>query len=291
MNLLKQLQTVTFHRAFVDLGGSINAALMLSNAIYWTNRLPPERDGWFYKTRVEWEAETGLTRREQDKAREQLVARGLLETRRAKVSDDDCVTAIWFRVHLAALADRLNGGDQLAESANCQLAESANTKWRKAPIGLLIDKRTSSTTSSSSSSACACAILMMADWQPSAAVFQVLTAHGITREFALANLQEFRLYWIQRGAARADWDSVFVASIRREFAYRQDHEARRHDRSANRANLPNQPARQSGRPRKETLAERCARYDRYAAGLDASLGGGNAPETAYDAIPGVFQRH
>lgn len=290
MNLLKQLQTVTFHRAFVDLGGSINAALMLSNAIYWTHRLPPERDGWFYKTRVEWEKETGLTRREQDKAREQLVERGLLETRRAKVSDEDCVTAIWFRINLEALLARLNGGDQLAESANCQLAESANTNWRKAPIGLLIEKRTS-TTSSSSSSAGACAILMTADWQPSAAVFQVLTAHGIAREFALANLQEFRLYWTQRGTARADWDSVFVASIRREFAYRQDHEARRHDRSSVRPNLSDQPARQSGRPRKETLAERCARYDRFAAGLDASLGGENAPGTAYDALPGVFQRH
>ena len=60
MTLLKQFQTITFHRVFVDITGSINAALMLSNAIYWTNRLPPERDGWFYKTKEEWEQETGL---------------------------------------------------------------------------------------------------------------------------------------------------------------------------------------------------------------------------------------
>ena len=290
MNLLKQLQTVTFHRAFVDLGGSINAALMLSNAIYWTNRLPPERDGWFFKTKEEWEKETGLSRKEQDRARQQLIESGLLEVRRAKVSEDECVTALWFRVNMNTLHTRLTGEDQKPQTDFCQKPLWDSTKSPKGTIGLLIDKRTSTTTSSPPPPP-RVAVSMPESWFPDDVVYPILQADGISIEFAVSCLPEFRLYWARRGEARADWNSVFVRQVRAEFAYRQDQEARRHDRSSVRPNLSDQPARQSGRPRKETLAERCARYDRFAAGLDASLGGENAPGTAYDALPGVFQRH
>lgn len=62
---------VAFHRIFVDLTGSVQAALMLSQAFYWSKRttLP---DGWFYKPTAEWTEETGLTRHEQDTARKFL---------------------------------------------------------------------------------------------------------------------------------------------------------------------------------------------------------------------------
>lgn len=62
---------VAFHRVFVDLTGSVQAALMLSQAFYWSKRtsLP---DGWFYKSSSEWTEETGLTRHEQDTARKHL---------------------------------------------------------------------------------------------------------------------------------------------------------------------------------------------------------------------------
>ena len=68
---------IAFHRCFVKVTGSVHAALMLSQAIYWLN---PERqgqsrgkdNGWFWKTRDEWEAELGLSRWEQETARKQL---------------------------------------------------------------------------------------------------------------------------------------------------------------------------------------------------------------------------
>jgi len=68
---------VAFHRCFVKLTGSVHAALMLSQALYWLN---PERqgqsrakeDGWFWKSREEWEVELGLSRWEQETARKQL---------------------------------------------------------------------------------------------------------------------------------------------------------------------------------------------------------------------------
>ena len=144
MTLLKQFQTITFHRVFVDITGSINAALMLSNAIYWTNRLPPERDGWFYKTKEEWTAETGLSRKEQDNARQQLTSIGILETRRAKISETDSITALWFRVNLDRLNQYLNGGDQKPQTDFCQKPLSDPPK---APNGLSTPSYTSTTSS------------------------------------------------------------------------------------------------------------------------------------------------
>jgi hypothetical protein len=78
MNILEVLdRPIAFQRAFVRVTGSINAALMLSQAVYWTQRVSLE-GGWFYTTQAEWEDETGLTRREQDGARKILLALGVL---------------------------------------------------------------------------------------------------------------------------------------------------------------------------------------------------------------------
>jgi hypothetical protein len=68
---------IAFHRCFVTLTGSVPAALMLSQAIYWSRRT--RKDGWFYKSQKDWEEETGLTRREQDTARRSLKATGFWE--------------------------------------------------------------------------------------------------------------------------------------------------------------------------------------------------------------------
>src|SRR5690242_16310848 len=66
---------IAFHRCFVRLTGSVNAALLLSQAVYWSNRTN-DPEGWFHKSMDEWEEETGLTRHEQDKAREILRGTG-----------------------------------------------------------------------------------------------------------------------------------------------------------------------------------------------------------------------
>lgn len=59
---------IAYHRVFFDLTDSIKAALMLSQAVYWSKRTKDE-EGWFYKSRHEWRAETGMTREEQEGAR------------------------------------------------------------------------------------------------------------------------------------------------------------------------------------------------------------------------------
>lgn len=61
---------VAFHRFMVDLTGSINAALMLSQAVYWQHR---NEDGdWWFQSRDKWTAEIGLSRDEQETARRKL---------------------------------------------------------------------------------------------------------------------------------------------------------------------------------------------------------------------------
>jgi hypothetical protein len=62
---------IAFHRCFIDLTGSVTAAIMLSQAIYWSGRCS-DVDGWFYKTTEEWQEEIGLTRHELEGARAKL---------------------------------------------------------------------------------------------------------------------------------------------------------------------------------------------------------------------------
>lgn len=65
-------KSIAFKPVFADLTGTVGAALMLSQAFYWSDGRTTEDDGWFYKTANEWQAETRLSRREQEGAREKL---------------------------------------------------------------------------------------------------------------------------------------------------------------------------------------------------------------------------
>lgn len=69
---------IAFHPGFVALTGSVNAALMLSQAFYWAKRTR-HPDGWFYKSQEDWTKEIHLTRREQESARKLLRATGFWE--------------------------------------------------------------------------------------------------------------------------------------------------------------------------------------------------------------------
>jgi hypothetical protein len=84
---------VTFHRCLVPITGSVTAALMLSQAIWTTQGLDPQADGWFVRSQEEWAEETGLSRWEQETARKALREAGLWQERRAGMP-----ARLWFRV-------------------------------------------------------------------------------------------------------------------------------------------------------------------------------------------------
>jgi len=122
MSLLKILdRPIAFHRCFVEIGIGINGALMLSQAMYWSNRTS-DPDGWFYKTMEEWREETGLTRREQDSARRALRLKRLMFEEKRGVP-----CKIYFKINEKELFHALNPNVQP------RMAESANLEWRNPP--------------------------------------------------------------------------------------------------------------------------------------------------------------
>ena len=62
---------IAFNRHYVALGCGITGSLMLSQMVFWSKHT--SNNGWFYKTSSEWEEETGLSRREQETARKNLI--------------------------------------------------------------------------------------------------------------------------------------------------------------------------------------------------------------------------
>jgi hypothetical protein len=69
---------IAFNPSFKKITKSTNAALLLSQGFYWSKRTK-DTDGWFYKTRLEWMDETGLTEAELDGAREKCREAGVIE--------------------------------------------------------------------------------------------------------------------------------------------------------------------------------------------------------------------
>lgn len=106
---------IAFNPAFKKITGSTVAALMLSQAWYWSKRTSSE-DGWFYKTIEEWEDETGLTRSEQETARKHL-------KRFMEVDLRGVPATLFYRLNKQEIYDAL--GVQFAETLQTSLPESS----------------------------------------------------------------------------------------------------------------------------------------------------------------------
>lgn len=85
-NLWKLLgRRIQFHPVFVGMTGSVTASLMLSQGFYWTRNWileQPQTDGWFWKKQADWQAETGLSRKEQETARKILRKLNFIQERK-----------------------------------------------------------------------------------------------------------------------------------------------------------------------------------------------------------------
>ena len=92
---------IAFHRCFVNLTGSVTAALMLSQALYWQQRAKSD-DGWWFKTRDDWTEETGMSRREQEGARKKLRNLGILREDLRGVP-----ATLWYKVDETRLLEAI----------------------------------------------------------------------------------------------------------------------------------------------------------------------------------------
>ena len=108
---------ITFHRCLVGVTGSVTAALMLSQAMAWSEQLAPEVEGWFMRSQGDWTEETGLSRWEQETARRVLRNCGLLEERKMGIP-----ARLWFRVNRPRLAAALRDGSERREKSRMNSA-------------------------------------------------------------------------------------------------------------------------------------------------------------------------
>lgn len=119
---------IAYHPALARLLGSVPAAVMLSQAIYWQQRVPGGArphgcpgEGWWWHTIEEWEEETALSRDVQHTARRRLVGMGILHERRAGQP-----ARMWYRVDMEALERLWAGKNQ----KNRQSAAIPQTRLR-----------------------------------------------------------------------------------------------------------------------------------------------------------------
>jgi hypothetical protein len=81
------------------LTGSVSAAVMLSQAIYWSNHIS-DTGGWFHTTRVDFEKETTLSCDKQSTARARLGALGFMHAERRGAPP-----MLFYRVDFDAIAE------------------------------------------------------------------------------------------------------------------------------------------------------------------------------------------
>jgi hypothetical protein len=124
---------IAFQRSFVLLTGSVTAALLLSQIVYWAGRA--KSDGWFFKTSTEWEEETGLTRYEQESARKILREKGFIQEAKRGVP-----CKMHFRLNAEVLQAALNelnkqgcgnSANQIAENQQASLLENPELECEK----------------------------------------------------------------------------------------------------------------------------------------------------------------
>jgi hypothetical protein len=137
MKLLKVLsRPIAFHRCLAELTGSVTSGLMLSQALYWTEKTK-DSDGWFWKTQDEWFDETMLSRKEQETAR-----RRLKELGDGKVWFEQLrgvPAKLYYRVDLDALEALLLGNqdETIGHSSMPErdILDRPNRADKSAPIG------------------------------------------------------------------------------------------------------------------------------------------------------------
>jgi hypothetical protein len=65
------------------------------------------------------------------------------------------------------------------------------------------------------------------DWMPEEDTVQALIQlHGIPEEFLAAELFDFVKFWVQRGDSRPGWDATFLARMKHQWQWRQQHETK-----------------------------------------------------------------
>ena len=99
-------QTVVSARMVKALNGNGNAAIMMSQLLFWS-RTKADEDGWFFRTRQQMEARCGLGKKAQQNAAETLSDLGLIEADLRGMP-----ARKHYRVHLSSVISLLADAEQ-----------------------------------------------------------------------------------------------------------------------------------------------------------------------------------
>jgi len=121
---LQGSRRVAIYRCLIDITGSLKAAALLSQLIYWTrvSKEVAERDGWIFKSIAQMEAETGLTVREQRTCKIRLLDTNLIQTCRKGVG-----AALAIKVNLDTMAEMIAKFSGTDDQFGLTLADLQNT--------------------------------------------------------------------------------------------------------------------------------------------------------------------
>lgn len=122
INLLMD-RPVAYRPDLARILGGVKCAVFVCQMLYWTGK-EARSDGFIWKTRVELEKETGLTRYEQEGARKKLLQLGVIEEKRAGIP-----AKMHYRVNLGVLESLISDyyhQQDCRKPANCN-AENQQT--------------------------------------------------------------------------------------------------------------------------------------------------------------------
>lgn len=105
ISMTGQNNVITVHRPFVEFTGTLEAAMMLSQLLYWTPRSTME-DGWIAKSDQDWKNELCLARYSSRSATKTLIDMGLIETKIKKFRGAPTThyRVIWEKLEMAWIA-------------------------------------------------------------------------------------------------------------------------------------------------------------------------------------------
>jgi hypothetical protein len=133
-----QANVLTIPRPLLDLTGSLECALLLSQIIYWSDRAKEPGD-WFYKTYADWTAELGLSEYQVRKSVRHLVGLGVLETsvRRTRNGTPTCHYRLdWPKFSETILHFFQNGNQKKCRMETEESAETLNTEPTPEPTDI-----------------------------------------------------------------------------------------------------------------------------------------------------------
>jgi len=123
-------RTIAFNVKLLKVAGSVNAALLLSQLCFWSDK--SEVKNYFYKTISEIEDEVGLSRHEQDTALKFLIARNLVSITLAGVPAKRYFSINWNALEKSLRDTENKASVQIAEKRQTSLQQKRVQKGREA---------------------------------------------------------------------------------------------------------------------------------------------------------------